>query len=187
MKRIRIESGIRKFWWLPLITGIISIGLGIWTMVAPAPALEVLAYVFAACMLVAGAFNIVYSVSASKYTPGWGWTLAIGIMELFAGIWLLAMPAAVVVSTFIFVVGFFIIFAAINALCEAFAMSMFSGWWVLWSILLLIATIVLTVIFLTNPVEGGIMTWIWIGLSLLTFGLYRVILAFQIKSVADRV
>lgn len=183
MRKIVYESGVGGFWWLPLLSGLICVGLGLWTLFSPASAMIVLAYTFAVCLVLTGGLNVGLSVALSKITPGWGWSLALGLLELVAGIWLLALPEVTVVSTFVFVAGFFIIVAAINSLCEAFALSFYSGWWVLWSILLLIATIVLAIIFVSNPIGGGVIVWLWIGLSFITFGVYRVTFAFGLRSV----
>ncbi len=180
MRKIEFESGISNFWWVPLLTGLICVGLGIWTLAAPTTALIMLAYIFAAGLVVAGGINVIFSIAMSRYSAGWGWTLALGILELLSGIWLLALPETTVVSTFIFVVGFFIILAAINSLCEALSLSIFSLWWTIWAVVLLIATIVLGAIFLTNPIGGGVAVWLWISLSFITFGTYRIILAFRI-------
>lgn len=54
-------------------------------------------------------------------------------------------------------------------------------------VLVLIATIVLAGIFLFNPVLGGITVWLWIGLSLLTYGIYRIILAFKLRSFGKQI
>lgn len=171
-----------KAWWLPLITGIISLILGIWTLANPAPAMAALAYVFAFGLMGAGVLNLGLGLTLSRRTSGWGWTLALGGLELAAGVWLIAMPESVVVSTFVFVAGFFIVLAAINSLCEAFAMSLYSVWGVLWAVLLLVTTIILGIVFLSDPIGGGIVVWFWLGLSFLSFGLYRIVLAFRLRT-----
>ena len=182
MKKIEVDSGIRNFWWLPLISGLVCLGLGIWTLCVPVEAITFLSYVFAVCLVLTGVLNCCYAGATARYTPGWGWALAMGIIELVCGVWLLCLPAAAVASTFVFVMGFFIFVAVINSLCEAFTLSYFSGWWVVWSILLLVATVVLAGTFLSNPIAGGVVVWLWLGLSLIFFGVFRVSLAFAVRS-----
>lgn len=184
MKRIELDSGMAKYWWMPLMTGLICLGLGIWTFAAPAPAMITLAYVFAFGLLLGGAINIGYAISSSRHTHGWGWSLALAILELFAGGWLLALPGMMVVSTFVFVIGIFIIIAAINSLCESIAMSSASVWWIIWTVLLLVATIWVGVTFLSSPIAGAEVVWLWLGLSFIFFGIFRISLAFRIRSAS---
>lgn len=173
----------RRLWWIPLFTGLVSIGFGIWCMLSPESSLEVFAYVFAGAMCAAGLFNFLFAGVGSKLGTGWGWSVALGILELIAGIWLFMLPAPVLVQTFIFVIGIWILVAAINSVCEAGMLSAVSPLMTVWMVILLIATIFFAIIFLSNPIVGGIAVWLWIGISLITFGFYRVFLAFQIKRI----
>ena len=184
MKQMEFENGISVFWKFPLISGIISLGLGIWTLCMPSSAITAMAYIFAACILLDGIVNCCYAFYSSRYTPGWGWSLAAGLIGLLCGIWLLCMPAASLATAFVFVMGFFLIVAAINSLCEAFTLSYVSGWWMIWSFILLIATIVLAGVFLFNPIAGGVIVWMWLGLSLILYGIFRITLACIIRSVS---
>ena len=182
-KMSTLRTGLRHLIWLPVITGLISIGLGIWCLCSPMTSLEVFAYVFAGCLCVAGALNLFLAFGNRSVGWSWGWALAAGILELFCGIWMFTMPAPVLTGAFIFFIGIWIIVAAINALCESFVISSYSPGWTIFSILLLIATVVLACIFLSNPISGGIAVWLWIGLSLIFFGVYRLIFAGNLRSI----
>lgn len=178
-----LQAGLRKFIWLPVITGLISIGLGIWCLYSPGTSLEVFAYVFAGCLCAAGVLNMALAFGNSTVGWNWGWALAMGLLELFCGIWMFTFPAPVLTSVFVFFIGIWIIVAAINSLCESFMMSAFSPAWTVFSVLLLIATIVLAFIFLANPIAGGIAVWLWIGLSLIFFGTYRLVFAASLRGI----
>lgn len=172
-----------RYWWIPLITGLVSIGFGVWTLCCPAESLKVLAYAFAICFTIAGLFYVVFACVASRWSSDWGWSLAIGIIEVIAGAWLLCLPAAQLTFAFMFIVGFWLLFAAINAVCESFVASSGSVGWTLWSVLFLILTIVFIVIFLSSPIAGGVAVWLWLGLSLISFGVFRLVLAGKLKSL----
>lgn len=178
-----LKKGISRFWWIPLITGLLSIGLGIWTLLCPAESIPVLAYVFAGCMVFAGVLNVAYAFMASNLITGWGWSLALGLLEVLAGVWLFTLPEAQLAMTFVFVIGVWILVAAINSLAEACMMSALSPVWVTWMIVMLIITFVLAVMFLSSPLAGGIAVWLWLGISFITFGVYRLILSARIKTV----
>lgn len=176
------RSGIvSRYWWIPLVTGLVAIGLGIWTLCAPAESLPVLAYAFAICMCIAGVLNVCLSFTP---IPNSGWCLALGLLELIAGVWMLVLPAPVLTVTFMFFVGIWIMVAAVNALCESSVMSRYTGGaGIAFMILLLVATIILAVMFLTSPISGGIAVWLWLGISFITFGAYRISLAFAMRRI----
>lgn len=72
---------------------------------------------------------------------------------------------------------------AINSLCEATFMSSYSPAGIIWMVVILIATLAFSVIFLSSPVAGGVAVWLWLGLSFITFGVYRIVLSIKIKSI----
>lgn len=184
MKSTTLKTGLRKLIWLPVFTGILSVALGVWCLCSPITSMEVFAYVFAGCLCAAGVMNLCLALGNSRIGWSWGWSLAMGILELFCGIWLFTLSSEALTATFVFFVGVWIIVAAVNSLCESFVLSSYSAVWTFLSVLLLIATIVLAVIFLSDPIVGGVAVWLWIGISLILFGVYRFVFAANMKAIA---
>ena len=180
-----LQTGLKRLTWLPIVTGLIAIALGIWCLCDPTVSLEIFAYVFAGALCASGALNIVLGLTNAHIGWNWGWALAIGIVEILCGVWMFTLNNMLMTSVFMFVIGIWILVAAINALCESFMMSSSSPFWTVFSILLLLATIVFAIIFMSNPISGGIAVWLWIGLSLIFFGCYRLIFAFTIRKISN--
>lgn len=180
---IKFKSGLSRYWWLPLVVGLICIGLGVWLMFQPAIVMPVLAYTFAAFIILTGIIDLVYASVAWGPGSNWGWSLACGLLELILGIWMCCMPEAQLTIAFMYVVGFWMLFVAINAICESAAFSTIDPSWIIWFILGLIAVIGLTIVFLTSPLSGGVVVWIYLGCSFIIYGIYRVALAFKIKKL----
>lgn len=176
-------SKLSRFWRLPLITGIISIGLGIWTLLDPSESIPVFAYTFAAILVFAGVSQFISSAMMSRLGASWGWGLIIGILDLVAGIWMFTLPENALTTTFIYIIAIWILVVAINAILEACSMASHSPVALVFMILLLVATMVFAVVFLCNPIVSGLTAWLWLGLSLITFGVYRLILAHRIKNM----
>ena len=187
MKNFVFEGGITRYWWIPLITGLVSIGLGIWCLCSPESSLPVFAYVFAGLVCLAGVLNITFALINSRLYPGWGWSLALGIFEIICGVWLFCLPEVVLVPTFIFTIGIYLIVVCINAICESFMIASFANDWLVWIICLLLATLCFAIIFMTGPIAGGIAVWLWIGISLITFGCYRIILSSKLRRINRRI
>ncbi|MDE6577239.1 MAG: DUF308 domain-containing protein [Muribaculaceae bacterium] len=176
-------SKLTRFWRLPLLTGIISIGLGIWTLLDPSESIPVFAYAFAAILLFAGVSQFVSSWFMSRVGASWGWSLVIGILDIVAAIWLFSLPENALTATFIYIIAIWILVVAINAVVEACSMASSSPFSLALMIILLVATMACAVIFLCNPIVSGVTAWLWLGLSLITFGVYRLILAYKIKNI----
>lgn len=176
-------KGLSRLWWVPLVTGLIALGLGIWTLCSPLISLEVMAYAFAACMIAAGVLNLVYAIFTSGVASNWGWAMAMGILELIAGVWLFSIPAPLLTMAFVFVVGIWILAVIINSICEMCMMSGYSRDWIAWLLGILLITLVLALVFMSGPFMGGVAVWLYLGLTLILFGIYRIILAFKIRRV----
>ena len=183
----KIRNGIHKIWWAPMITGIIAILLGIWCFCSPESSLATFAYIFSGCLIVAGILNLSYSMSNRQLHTNWGWSLVLGILEIVCGIWLFSMPAETLAIAFAYAAGIWMLVAAINSIGEAAYFSKYNGAWTVWMIILLVATVGFVLYFLFNPIFGMAAGWMWIGISLLLFGIWRIALAFKIRSFNKRI
>lgn len=177
------KGGLTRFWWAPMVTGIIAIGLGVWCLCSPATSIPVLAYVFAALICVAGGFNLGYGIINRRIAHNWGWSLALGLLDLVAGIWLFTLPEAELATTFIIVVGIWLICITINAFCETFMFSSGSPLWTTFSLILLLITIWFAFILISNPVSMAVAGWLYLGISLIAYGVFRVSVAGKIRSI----
>lgn len=182
-----IEKKIHRIWWVPLITGIIAMGLGIWCFCSPESSLSVFAYVFSAGLIIAGCLNLGYSVANTKIHTNWGWSLVLGILEIICGVWLFSMPAENLAIGFAWAAGIWMLVVSINAIGEAMYFSRFSTGWAIWMGILLVATVFCACYFIFNPLLGGVMGWFWIGFSLIFFGVWRISLAFKLRSFNRRI
>lgn len=176
---------VSRYWWIPLLTGILAIGIGIWCLCDPTASLPVLAYTFAAIMIFAGCMNFSFAISSSRWYHGWGWSIALGILELICGVWLWCLPAPVLTVAFMYIIGIWILVAAINGISEACVLSSVSPLWIIWMILLLVATIGFAIVFISNPILSGITEWIWLGISFITYGIYRIFFSFRMKKMGQ--
>lgn len=186
MRDLISKRGITKYWWIPMLTGVLSVIIGIWCLCNPISSLSVLANTFVVMICGAGFANIIFSISNSKVMPEWGWPLTLGIIELIVGIWLFCMPQATLVSSFIYAVGLYLIYATINAICESCSLYSYNFNWFGWLMALLLITLVFAVIFMAGPIGGGIAVWLWIGISFISFGLYRIFFSLKIHKFNKR-
>lgn len=181
-----IKQGIHKIWWVPLITGLLSIGLGVWCFCSPETSLSIFAYFFMGCLFAAGCMNVSYSLFNRSLHTNWGWSLVLGILEIVCVVWLFSMPAATLAVAFAYAAGIWLLVASINSIGEAMSFYRYNLWWAVWMTIVLVITIGFTVYFLFNPIFGMTIGWVWIGISLLFFGIWRIALAFKVRSFNKR-
>ena len=183
MEKSNYFYGLTKLWWIPLITGLVFIGFGIWCLCDPSSSLPILAYIFAGCIGAIGIFNLIFGFSNAAANHGWGWAAAGGIVEILFAILLFFIPTPILTWVFVYGVGIYIIFMSIYSFCDSFMMSSYSSslfWWIL---PFLLASLVFALIFILGPIGGSIIGWLYIGISFICYGVFRLLLSFRIRKI----
>lgn len=183
MEKSNYFYGLTKLWWIPLITGLIFIGFGIWCLCDPAPSLSILAYIFAGAIGAVGIFNVVYGFSNVSSYHGWGWAVGAGIIEILFSIFLFFIPSPALTWIFVYGVGLYIIFMTVFSFFDGLNMSRSSSFSMFWTVLFLLAALVFACIFIFSPVGTAVFGWLWIGISFICYGVYRVLLSCNLRSI----
>jgi uncharacterized membrane protein HdeD (DUF308 family) len=123
---------------------------------------------------VAGVCNLAFVAFNGRRAPNWGWALALGLLDMIAGIWMLSLPEEELAVTFIIVLGIWLLCVAINAICETFVLSSASVWWTIFAVIMLVATIYFAIMFLSSPLTMAVAGWLYLGISLIAFGAFRI-------------
>ncbi len=173
-----------KNWWISLLVGILAIIMGIWCFTSPGASLIGLTYVFVVGFVLGGIMDIFFAVSNRNQLYGWGWTLAAGIFELLLGIMLFSMPVASVTLILVYFVGFWILFRSLWSIGESNQLRMLGmkGWG--WALALSILCVILSFLYLLSPIFGkGLFVVTLVGLSMLVYGVFRIVLAFEFRRI----
>lgn len=178
-----IGLGITRYRWIPLIVGIIAIGLGIWCLCSPVSSVPVMAYIFAGLVCVAGIFNLCFAGLNHRVAPNWGWAVALGILDLVAGIWMFCLPEQELAVTFVIVLGIWLLCVAINAICETLVLSRNSVGWTIFSVIMLVLSIYFAIVVISSPVTMAVAGWLYLGISLITYGIFRVSMYGRLKTL----
>ena len=178
---MQIDNNVFRHWWLSLIVGIMSIIAGLCCFVTPISSIVVLTSFFVVILIVGGIFNVVTAAVNAKWNRYWGWDLARGILEILLGIWMLMLPTPVLTTTLVYVFGFWMLFNSIMGICEACELSniRLKGWG--WLLACSILGVLCSFIFLMAPIYGGMFVLAYIGISFIFYGIFRIVLAFQIR------
>jgi uncharacterized membrane protein HdeD (DUF308 family) len=170
-------AAIGRSWWLLLLGGLISVGVGIIALVWPEKTIVVVAILFAIYLIISGIFEIVRSF-ASGLTGGTRVLLIItGVLSVILGIFAIrsAINAAELLAIFI---GIAFLFRGFASLFLGFDAKEGRGWNIFFGIIMLIGGIVI----LVQPAIS-LLTLAWVvGIWLIIIGIYEIIAAFMVRN-----
>ena len=183
LKEIRTDI---KNWWIFLIKGILFIGVGIIVFANTLENYANLAGFFALSMMISGLFQKWFAILNSKEIEGWGWQLAVGIMEFVIGL-ILIFNLNFTVTILPFYVGFWLLFKSLALMGFSFELKSYkiSSWFFYFALAVLLA--VLSWFIILNPLLGGVTIVFWTGAALIVVGVTYILLAFKLKKVKTRI
>jgi len=166
-------------WWAVGLRGILGILFGLICLLTPGVAVEVFVILFAAYMLVDGVFAIISGIKAARNGERWGMLILEGIVDLAAGAVAVFWPAITLIAL-IWIVAVWAIVSGVLMLSAAFTLNLDHGRW--WLALGGIASVIFGILLVIEPLIGAVVLTIWIGAYALVFGIFLLILAFQLHS-----
>jgi len=166
-------------WWAVGLRGILGILFGLICLLTPGIAVEVFVILFAAYMLVDGVFAIASGIKAARNGERWGLLILEGIVDLAAGLVAVLWPAITLIAL-IWIVAIWAIVSGALMLGAAFTLKLDHGRW--WLALGGIASVIFGILLVIEPLIGAVVLTLWIGAYALVFGIFLLILAFQLHA-----
>lgn len=179
-----LRKGVRN-WWLFLLVGILFIAVGIITLLNPLSSYLTLAIFFGWLLFISGIVRIAFAVSNRDKLEGWGWALAVGILDTILGIVLFFHPELSML-VLAFVVGFSILLSGASLISYAIELQKIGvkgwGWLTFGGVLVSI----LGVLLIFNPLIGAITLVGWTGFAFLAAGIFYIAFSLQVRRVKKR-
>jgi uncharacterized membrane protein HdeD (DUF308 family) len=166
-------------WWAVGLRGILGILFGLICLLTPGVAVEVFVILFSAYMLVDGVFAIVSGIKAARSGERWALLILEGIVDLAAGVVAFLWPAITLVAL-IWIVAVWAVVSGVLMLSAAFTLNIDHGRW--WLALGGIASVIFGILLVIEPLIGAVVLTLWIGAYALVFGVFLLIVAFQLHS-----
>lgn len=178
-----VKSPIRH-WYLPLILGIVFIGVGIWVFLTPMASYITLSLIFGFVFLFAGIIEIIHAVANRQELDSWGWSLMGGIIDLILGILLVSQPQISMIVLPLYV-GFGILFRSIMAISRSLELKKYNVRD--WGSLLVVGIlgVIFAFIMIWNPLFGGFTIVIYTALAFVAIGVFQIYLSFRLKKLHD--
>jgi len=166
-------------WWAVGLRGVVGILFGLICLLTPGIALGAFVILFSAYMLVDGVFAIISGIKAARSGERWGLLILEGIVDIAAGVVAFLWPLITVVAL-TWLVAIWAIVSGALMLSAAFTLNIDHGRW--WLALGGIASVIFGILLVIEPLVGAVVLTIWIGAYALVFGVFLLILAFQLHS-----
>lgn len=173
-----VSSLLAENWWLVALRGALSIAFGAIAFVLPGVALTTLVILFAAYMLVDGAFSIAAGVRAAQHHGRWGLPIVEGIVDIAVGVVAVLWPAIAVLA-FVYLVAGWAIVSGIVMIVAAFRLHITHGRWLL--AFAGLVSVLFGISISVAPIAGALALALWIGAYAIVFGVTLVVLGLRLR------
>ncbi|HCO68155.1 MAG TPA: hypothetical protein DIT04_10440, partial [Dysgonomonas sp.] len=171
-----------KYWWVSLLVGVIAVILGIVCLFTPFATFTALTFLFIFAFLMGGIAEIVFALANKNSIHNWGWTLAVGIIDIvFAIILLMNLELAPLMLAYL--IAFWIMLQSFWGIGMAFDLQSVrgSGWG--WLLALSIMGVIASILLLFQPAVAGLFAAYIVAFGFLFYGIFRIYLAFRLKNI----
>ncbi len=172
----------RKNWWMYLLRGVLFIIVAILIFRNPLASLMGLTSVIGFLTLFTGIIFVMGSISVRKLYNKWGWTLALGILDILLGGALLFSPALTAPLLIIFI-GVWTV--AIGMMESGLSLGLkklrFKKWWVL--LIMGLLSILFGGLIIFKPLIGALSVTMFMGMHFLFYGSYLIAKGFQKEEI----
>jgi len=177
-----MESAV-KHWYAPLFSGIILIGAGILAFVFGKATFLTLEVIFCLAFISSGIIDTVFSIANRQKMKHWGWSLALGIINIVFGIVLLVNPL-VNLYAFASFIGCAVLFRSFGGIILSIKLKKThsSKWDYLMALSVLgIISAILLMIF---PLIASVLAVIFSGIALIVAGIFSIGLSLLLRRFA---
>ena len=172
-----LGAALARNWWLIALRGALGVIFGLIALIMPIATILALVLLFAAYMLVDGAFALYAAIRATRQRESWGFLVFQGLASLCAGIVAAVWPGLTVLA-FVLLIAAWSIVSGCLMFAAAYRTENARWWLALGGAVALLYGILMIV----APLAGAVVLAWWLGAFTLVFGIALIVLAFQLRS-----
>jgi uncharacterized membrane protein HdeD (DUF308 family) len=177
----RQRAPFAPVWWLIALRGVAGILFGLLALFATTATILSMLFLFAAYMVVDGAFGIASAVMAARRGKKWGLLLLEAILNIATGVIAFLWPA-ITVFAFVMLMAAWALMTGGLMLSAAFQNKP-KGWG--WLAFGGVSSIIFGILLVIAPFIGAlVLTW-WLGSYALVFGVMLLVFGFKLRSIVE--
>ncbi len=171
-----------KNWWIPLITGILFLLLGIWVFSTPITSYLALVFLFQISFLIIGLIEVFHAIAVRGILPNWGWILVGGLVNILLAMLLIANPDLTARILPIYV-GFILLFRSLMGISWAFDIRRWGGQGWGWTLVFAVLGVIFAFLMIANPAFGGFTIVIYTAMSIIMLGITQIVISIGLRRV----
>ena len=176
-KKLAVES---KFWWAYLVFGILVLLVGGHFLSKPYSALASIAVFLGLYLIIAGAAKAIMCIVDRKLISFWGLHLALNILVVVAGVFMLTRPSFAV--SFLWLIALFgFMFQGISMIIFSIGMKKLGSHSYGWSLAFGIISILVSLSMLSNPFFALSFITVFVAIGVICLGVDLIVMSFQLK------
>jgi len=172
-----------KYWWIPAIIGLLFISFGALVVKKPVESFYAFSIFIGISLIVSGAAEIYFFSRVRKEVADWSWFTFGGVVDVLLGIILITNPKIILII-FTLLISLLLFYRALHLIKRAMAMKQTKNKNWIWVLIAGILILGLTLLLIVKPEIIGAALAFWIAIAFIVFGVYRLYLAFVLKSKA---
>jgi uncharacterized membrane protein HdeD (DUF308 family) len=179
MSNFPLLDACAKNWWVLMLRGIFAVLFGVAAFAWPGPTLVALVFLYGAYALVDG----VTALWAGAFARAW-WLVLSGVLGIIVGVGTFFYPGITAVALFYLIAAWAVSRGIFEIVAGIALRKQITGEWAL--ILGGIFSIIFGVVLVAYPVPG-VLALVWlIGTYALVFGVTMIVMAFQLRSLPQK-
>ncbi|WP_029288664.1 HdeD family acid-resistance protein [Cellulomonas sp. HZM] len=179
-----VSAQLRRFWWLPVLRGVLLLVLGLFMLFHPFDTLTALAWLVGLFTIVDGVLMIVSALADRKDT-GVLWPVVGGLLAIAVGVVVLIWPAPTVRVVFYLIAAWIVILGIAGIVASIAAHHQDSETWY-FPLTFGLVSLLIGLLLLTNPQTSVAVVMVILGMFTLVAGVVLVVTGFAARSVGKR-
>lgn len=174
-----VSTKINNFWWLTLFTGIIYLIVGFLLLKNPLDSFYTLCMIAGIPLIIGGLIETYLTISNRKKMAN-NWLAFSGLIDLGIGLILVLNPK-VILTLVTLLISLLLVYQAILLIRKSVKQKSSNPQAWKWTLGIGIVLIIVTAVLIAKPEIVGAALSIWLGITFLVFGIYRIILFFKFR------
>jgi uncharacterized membrane protein HdeD (DUF308 family) len=174
-------DALTRYWWVPVLRGLLGITFGVIAFAFPGVALTALVLYFGAWALVDGTFSLVGAIAGRSTNPDWVFDLVGGILGIVVGLLTFRAPGITTLGLLIYIAAWALMRGVIDIALAIKLRREIRGEWLL--VLAGLASIVFAILLLWNPGPGALALLWLIASYAIVFGVLAIVFGLRMRTV----
>ncbi len=168
-----------RYWWVPVVRGLVAIALGVFAFVWPIATITALVLVFGAVAVADGMLAIGAAIAARKLTSDWWVLLVQGFVGIAIGVLTVVYPAITALALLVLMAVWAIGLGVLQVVAAVKLRRDISGGW--WLVLGGLLGIAFGILLMSNPVAGAVAVLWLIGIFAIAWGVMQMVGGFDLR------